>query len=262
MIHYQAENQGKPYNYGSNLHRNWWVGPHIHEFSEIIYTIEGMTVVNLNGCRYEVPKNHLIFILPNHIHEYPAECESYLRCAVFSNDFVPLFFEWLSHMDLKNPVVDLSEHTWLMEELGECKPEDILKIGGLLTLLCDLVLKNTEPVAEKIPENMLLYQVFRYVSKNFKQNITLKGIAKELGYHEKYLSSQLHATLRMNFRTFLASYRVDCARHDLVLKEKARLSVAQIAFENGFSSINTFNRMFKEIIGMTPTQYRKQKTER
>ena len=39
MIHYQVENQGKPYNYGSNLHRNWWVGPHIHEFSEIIYTI-------------------------------------------------------------------------------------------------------------------------------------------------------------------------------------------------------------------------------
>ena len=83
MLVYQTENFGKHYDYRSNPHKNWVMPPHIHEFSEIAFTKEGVTTVILNGKKHVVPAGHMIFILPNQIHEYTDETPSVLRCAVF-----------------------------------------------------------------------------------------------------------------------------------------------------------------------------------
>jgi AraC-like DNA-binding protein len=63
----------------------------------------------------------------------------------------------------------------------------------------------------------------------------------------------------MNFRTFLASYRVNFAKHLLRSKGARSLRISDIALQSGFSSINSFNRAFREITGVTPSEYRRLK---
>ena len=259
MIIYQSENFGKHYEYRSNPHTNWAVLPHMHEFSELAFVREGVATVFVNGEKHEVRAGQLIFILPNQIHEYSDETASKLRCAVFSNDFVPAFFDAIKEQKPKNPVIDLVDAEYLLDELDEVDPSSTLKICGILNLICDKVLRSGELVPQNAGEHHLLCEVVSYISQNFLEDICLGDIAKKLGYHEKYLSSSLHSLIGMNFRTFLASYRVNFAKHLLRSKDSASLRISDIALRSGFSSINSFNRAFRDITGITPTEYRKRK---
>lgn len=259
MISYQTENFGKRYEYRSNPHKNYVVPPHIHDYSELAFTKEGVTTVIVNGQRYLVKKNHLIFILPNQIHEYTNCTSSVMRCCVFSNDHIPAFFEQIKDMQIENPIIDMSEHKYLLDWLDSITQNNTLKICGILNLICELVINRCEFTPRKSGKQAMLYDVIQYVSRNFHEDVQLKEIAKKLGYHEKYLSAALHALTGMNFRTFLSSYRVNYAKGLLRYKGDEQLRVSDIALQSGFLSINSFNRVFKEITGLTPSEYRNRK---
>lgn len=262
MILYQTENLGKSYEYRTNTHRNWVMAPHLHEFSELAFTLEGIMTVWVDGVRYSVPQGHLVLILPNQIHEYTDQTDSRLQCAVFSNDHVPAFFQALRDRQPVSPVLDLTQHTELLWELKHVDPHNTLHLCALLNLLCEQAMLQWQLVPKRRPPSTPFYEVIEYISRNFTQEITLKQLAKRLGYHEKYLSSALHRMTGMNFRLFLASYRIQYAKDQLRAEEGERKSVAQIALDCGFSSINNFNRVFKELTGITPSEYRNGATKR
>ena len=254
MIVYQTENFGKRYDYRSNPHENYIMPPHIHEYSELAFTIRGITTVCVDGKQYQLPPYHLIWILPNQIHEYRDETASLMRCAVFSNDHIPAFFEQIQGRQPSNPVIDFSERIELLNALTETAPSDTLRLCGLLNMICHELLLGTEWIPQAPRQHTMFYEVIHYVSQHFTEDIQLHDLAKRLGYHEKYLSSALHSLTGMNFRSFLASYRINFAKHLLRSSEKLRIS--DIALRCGFSSINSFNRAFASLTGMTPTEYR------
>ena len=117
-------------------------------------------------------------------------------------------------------------------------------------------------VVEHPREGENLYRAaIAYIAAHFTEDISLSDVAAHLGYHEKYLSSALHSLTGMNFCMFLASYRVDLAKQIFRSPDGREKSISQVAMEVGFSSINTFNRSFKRLTGMTPGEYCKRQTE-
>lgn len=260
MIVYQTENIGNSYDYRSNSHTNWVVPPHIHEYSEFAFTKEGETCVYVDGKRYIVPKNHLIYIMPNQVHEYSDEASSFMRCAVFSNDFNPLFSSLTFGKELVSPVIDFSDNTFLLEELDGVDKSDTMRLCGLINMICSVVLaKGTwSPTRSLMHGRNGLRQVIEYVSVHFREDIKLCVLAKRLGYHEKYLSCALRSLTGMNFRKFLSSYRVNYAK-SLLADTNNYKSISEIAMESGFLSINAFNKVFLELTGVTPSRFRKEK---
>ena len=255
MLLYQTENFGKSYEYRSGSHENWVVPPHIHEYSEIFFVKSGVATVILDGKAYRLPKHQVIFILPNQVHEFINETPSVVRCAVFSNDHIPAFFRRVQRLKLQNPVLDFSEHLALLDALERTDVSDTLTMCGLLNLVGSLFLKNSELCPENRREHKMLHEVISYISQNFTEEITFKEIAARMGYHEKYLSYSMHSLTGMHFRTFLASYRVHYATQ--LLEKNGKTPISEIAMESGFSSVNTFNRCFRDLTGMTPTAYKK-----
>lgn len=258
MIIYQFENIGNAYDYKNNIHSDWYVPPHIHEYSEFVFTKKGTFYMNLNGKEYVVPENHLIFIGTNQIHECYCKAPTVIHCVVFSNDFSPIFHSLVKEKEFENPVFDFSDNIELIEKLNNTSPQKTLKICGLLNVISSIMYEN----GSLIPKNKNLqiydnfYLIVNYISNNFMEDIKLSDMAKSLGYHEKYLSSAMRSLTGMNFRTFLALYRIDYAKKLLLNSEKSALSISEIATKSGFSSINTFNRMFLRIAGVTPSQFR------
>jgi AraC-like DNA-binding protein len=59
-----------------------------------------------------------------------------------------------------------------------------------------------------------------------------------------------------NFATFLNGYRLDHAKAALADVDRARETILAIAYESGFASLQSFNRVFKDVIGQTPTDFR------
>ena len=72
MIIYQFENIGKAYDYKHNCHSNWYVPHHLHEFSEFVFVEKGVFYMHIDGIKYTVPENHLIFVGPNQLHDSPG----------------------------------------------------------------------------------------------------------------------------------------------------------------------------------------------
>lgn len=59
-----------------------------------------------------------------------------------------------------------------------------------------------------------------------------------------------------NFATFLNGYRLAHAKWALSDVDRARDTILAIAHESGFASLQSFNRVFKDVIGQTPTEFR------
>lgn len=80
-------------------------------------------------------------------------------------------------------------------------------------------------------------------------------LAKKLAVTENQLSRVINKFFLQNFNTLINSYRVDEAKARL---EKEKTPVTAIAFEVGFNSIPSFNRVFKQVTGLSPSEYRNQ----
>lgn len=90
-----------------------------------------------------------------------------------------------------------------------------------------------------------------------QEGLTIAQLAQQLGTQEHALRRTINQGLGFrNFNEFLNSYRVREAAERLRLAENRTLPVLTIALEAGYGSIGPFNRAFKELMGMTPTEYR------
>ena len=88
--------------------------------------------------------------------------------------------------------------------------------------------------------------------------LTIPMLAAKLDYPEHQLRRLINGHLGYrNFSAFVNSYRIDEAKDKLADPEGARMPVLTIALDLGYASLGPFNRAFKSLTGMTPTEFRR-----
>ncbi|WP_051633575.1 helix-turn-helix transcriptional regulator [Bacillus sp. UNC41MFS5] len=92
-----------------------------------------------------------------------------------------------------------------------------------------------------------------YINLYFKEPINVQSIADEIGFNRMYLSRQFKEELNIGVIDYLHKKRIEEA---IFLIEQGRLSITDIGIYVGFSSYNYFCKVFKELIGMTTTEYK------
>jgi AraC-like DNA-binding protein len=92
----------------------------------------------------------------------------------------------------------------------------------------------------------------------YRENgLSIAALARKLSVQEHALRRLINQRLGFrNFNDFLNRYRLRDACGRLRAPETRALPILTIALDVGYSSITPFNRAFKEMLGMTPTQYR------
>ncbi len=90
-----------------------------------------------------------------------------------------------------------------------------------------------------------------------EEGFTIRRLAEELGVREYQLRRLINGHLGYrNFNSFVNQYRIEEVARQLIDKETRHLPVLSIALDMGYRSLSPFNKAFKEIKGMTPTEYR------
>lgn len=87
--------------------------------------------------------------------------------------------------------------------------------------------------------------------------ITLPGLAQALNAPSAHLSRVINELLGKNFFEFINQHRIEAARQRLAIREAAGEKLITVALECGFNSLSTFNRVFKDVTGRTPSDYRR-----
>ena len=103
------------------------------------------------------------------------------------------------------------------------------------------------------PRQEELHRILSYLGTNFRENLSRKSAAREMGISESTLSHLFSASLRTSFPRYLTLLRLEEAKH---LLTESRLSVTAVASAAGFPSLRTMNRAFLSEVGKTPTAYR------
>jgi AraC-like DNA-binding protein len=86
--------------------------------------------------------------------------------------------------------------------------------------------------------------------------LTLPALAQALDVPLNHLSQVINEQLGRNFFDFINGYRVEAAKQRLSRPDAGRVKMITVAFDCGFNSLATFNRVFKELAGKTPSQFR------
>lgn len=91
----------------------------------------------------------------------------------------------------------------------------------------------------------------------FRQDdLSLRLLAEQLGMTDKQLSSLLNQHLQTSFYQYINQYRVAAVQEALARGEGEKFTLLAIAIDCGFSSKSSFNRIFKQHTGLTPTAYK------
>lgn len=252
-VEYQNENFNGVCDFRSRFHDGWVVRENLHEYSELLFCRKGQGTVSVNGQSIPISKNQMVWIPPNYIHGYDFPAAEVI-CAVFSNDLIPLFFRALDGRYFCVSAVDVPDLVQYLEKLPSLVKEDYLNVSGYLNLIGAAVMARSDSVNKNKPDGILYQKVISYISEHFTENITLAGVARMFGYNEKYLSHTLHALTGIHFRKLVVFYRINHAKR--LLEKENGMIITQIAEESGFSALNTFNRAFREMTGLTPSEYR------
>lgn len=253
-MYYQKENFNGTYDFRCRAHNGFTVESHIHEYSEILYCQKGDCDISINNQKVSLSDGEFVFIPPNYIHQYNL-IEATVICAVFSNDLIPLFFKFTKGKSLVIDKFKADKLKDTFEILPKIDCRNSILIMAYLNLICDQVIQQGIFEKSSLTDSILYQRVISYVSQNFTSDISLKKIADTFGYNQKYLSTVLHSLTGIHFSDFTAMYRVEYAKE--LLTKSIGLSVTEISDICGFAAINTFNRQFKKLTSMTPTQYRK-----
>lgn len=252
-MEYHNENFNGQYDFRSRFHRGYHVPLHLHEYSELFYCKSGSGSVVIHGKRMQLQEGELIWLPPNYVHQYDFD-DAEVICTVFSNDLIPLFFKTLGERYFCVCAVPMGELSEMVECLPTLSKGNLLQVVGYLNLICARVMERAD-FEESRPTDGVLYQrVISYLSEHYMENLTLTQVAKEFGYNVKYLSHALHDLTGIHFRRLLNFYRINRAKQ--LLETKRNMNIATVASESGFGALNTFNREFKSVVGMTPHAYR------
>lgn len=110
------------------------------------------------------------------------------------------------------------------------------------------------PVEGERDDNYLIQRTKSLIHEFYRQGITLDEIAGQLKITPEYLGMQFHRETGSNFSSYMKKYRVKKAKELLI---GSRMKLYEIASAVGYSDPKYFSRVFKEVTGELPAEYRK-----
>lgn len=95
-----------------------------------------------------------------------------------------------------------------------------------------------------------------YLDEHMQENLTLAEIAAALQLNKDYLGKLIKSHTGMNFRTLYNQLKIEYAKP---LIKSGQYKVYEISEMLGYTSSDYFTRLFKNIMKMTPAEYKKQR---
>ncbi len=249
------EKKTKPLNYEIASHLSHI--PHFHTHIELIYVLEGKAAAIADRKKTAIKKGDVFVAFPNQVHYYENSVSGKYLVFIFSPDLLFGLKELLFDNIPKNNVLNLLKNAECCDLLNKLSLsveefEQTFKVGIINQLFAEILPEITLKPRIKT-NNTTLFEVLNYCSANFSADITLEDIADALHISKFHISHLINGKLGLSFNTYINSLRINAACELLNETDKR---ISEISEEVGFGSIRSFNRAFKEMMNLTPLEYR------
>ena len=114
-----------------------------------------------------------------------------------------------------------------------------------------------KPVNPESPEKPAT-GFMEYINRSFQDSkLTLEQVSASTGVNQRRIANTILETYSCNFKTYVNQIRINESKR--LLKE-SDLNMGEIAYKVGFNNQSHFNRVFKSIAGMSPTEFKEEKS--
>ncbi len=244
---------------------------HSHYEAEILYCINGGSNVTVDGVEHHLEKGCAVVICPLTTYKNVTEnADTEMFVIKLDSEFLGSSYHELASYTLESPFLspeNANVHECCLlksiEKLYlEYTDEKIAFDWMMQGLMCEIFAqilrymprKKRNINGEHIFKNHIkIHKVFDLVGKEYNKNITVKEAADCAGYDHCAFCRIFKSVTGMTFHSYLNSYRINVATR---LLSSRMYSVSEVAQIVGIPVAKTFSRLFKEHIGMSPSQYK------
>ncbi len=250
-----------------STHLSCWTGsnitfpPHIHKELELLLITSGEIEVTINSRTHILKEGDISFALPNTIHAYKTCTGNDHMLIIFNGDLLPLhkntFTSYKSSTDyISGSVVPPEVYTCLQKIYDETQKENNSGViaGYLYVAVSRLLPLLKLNKIQKDAGGNLIEHILSYIQSNYLNPLTLSSIAADLDISPFHLSRVFSGNIGLRLDKYINELRVNYANHLLWSTDKP---ITDIAFECGFDTLRTFNRAYRDIMSVTPREYRK-----
>ncbi|WP_291870408.1 AraC family transcriptional regulator [Maribacter sp.] len=197
-----------------------------------------------------------------------AKDENKKRTYILSASFIILLIVSggfsLSHRKRKQQIIKQNkllqeDYKWLRSKNASLK-ENIQQLYKEKSNKEDSSKKYKNSSLKKQDRELYMNRVLEYMEQEkpyLDFDLTQAELAKNLEINTHHLSEVLTLSFEQNFYNFINIYRIDNAQKMLKNPEFKNYKIEAIAYDSGFKSKASFNRVFKNTIGKTPSEFRK-----
>lgn len=167
--------------------------------------------------------------------------------AIFDNKNVSEYKENIMKIDMYKNVYQYINQFDILQETRDY----------ILQLVEDIK-KNVALATKGDPSNeRIICDVIAYIDEHYTNpELSLNMVAAEIGYNVSHISREFKKLKGINFIDYLIEFRINKAK-ELLLNSNEKIN--DISTMVGYTNANSFMRIFKQYVGMTPTAYRNNK---
>ena len=105
----------------------------------------------------------------------------------------------------------------------------------------------------------MLFRSRGYIKQNYRFSISPKQIAKEFFVNPSYASRCFSERYGITITDYISKVRIDMAKSLLIT---TNVPIGNISLNIGYEDANYFSRVFKRIVGESPSEYRQKNQKR
>jgi len=247
---------------------------HQHEEIQLSYIFEGHGTLIVGNTINTYTSGDLIVIGGNLPHVFKSDIStgkhSHMLSLFFKKDSFGTGFFDLNEFRILNPFFKRMRHGFKISSNTSEIKEQFLKLKNTKKLERFIILLQvTKAAATKkhqtlssfiyeknysIADGTRIQVVYDYTIKNFKNHISLEYISEVANMTKTAFCKYFKKRTNKTYFEFLNELRV--AHACKLLREDVDKSVADIAFDSGYNNMANFNRQFRLIKNVTPTEYK------
>ena len=249
--------------------------PHQHEELELLYIVRGEAEIRCGTAKYHAKAGDIFVFNSNEVHSCLKTFPGYYTYCL---QFLPSF--------LSSKLVDICEYNYirplikkravfetyypdsqgLTELFEKCEKEfrekshgyHIALKGYVFAILSQLYRLNRHLESETVNQETVNYRrvnsVIAHIAENYAGDIDFRKLVSDMFLHYSYFSRIFKEQTGKSMRQYLLEYRLTTA---LSLLSSTTKNITEVASECGFDDLNYFSRAFKELIGLSPTDFKK-----
>ena len=249
--------------------------PHWHTPFEIIMPTKGTYRAVCVQNEYNLGEGDILFICPGTLHELFAPPEG-VR-IIFQPSLAPLAIRELEVLTaMISPALLVTEkthpsiHGRLHDLMLEIRDNYLLGSAYLESSIYSKFLEMMVLIGHDYSENARrdieatenkqqeyvdkITAACSYVNDHFSENLTLEDVAAIAGFSKFHFTRLFRQVTNTSFYKYLSQKRIAHAKELLI---SGQYTIMEVAYLSGFSSHASFTRMFRQVAGSTPNEFRK-----